>query len=415
MRFRRIRKLVLAGLALIIPATGFALLQKPRANAPAEPVAALQRKLDRGEVKLEFEENRGYLSSLLKTLHIPVSSQVLVFSKSSFDLHLISPERPRALYFNDDVYVGYVRGGRAIEIASVDPRSGPVFYILNQENKNARLKLETDKEQCLLCHDSSQSANPVPRLLMLSVLPDPNGAAIGTASLLTTDRSPLRERWGGWYVTGTHGAQRHLGNTIVTASANSIGKMTDYIAKMNLDSGANVSDLRSRVDTKPYLTRHSDIVALMVLAHQTHLHNLITLAGYKTLYSDSTSSSLEDLAEQIVRSMLFAGAAPLTEPITGTSSFAAEFANQGPRDSKGRSVRELDLKTRLLRYPLSYLVYSESFNQMPAQAKQHVYRRLREVLKGQDKSQDFAHLSDSDRQAILEILRDTKPDFAALQ
>ena len=177
-----------------------------------------------------------------------------------------------------------------------------------------------------------------------------------------------------------------------------------------------MTDLTGRFDTKPYLIPQSDIVALMVLAHQTHVHNLIMFATYRlqwALESDpkaDTTSLAKELAEPVVRAMLFSGETVLTDPIVGTSGFAADFAKQGPRDKAGRSLRDLDLKTRLLRYPLSYVIYSESFDQMPTVLKDYIYRRLREVLSGEDKSPAYAHLSAADREAILAILKDTKPE-----
>src|SRR5262249_13423723 len=135
--------------------------------------------------------------------------------------------------------------------------------------------------ECTVCHDTFQSSSPVPRLLMLSVLPNSDGNALKAAALITNDQSPLRERWGGWYVTGTHGKQKHLGNTIVRAKADDIDDMRKYIARLDLSSGANLTDLRKWFDTKEYLSPHSDIVALMVLGHQTHVHNLITSGVYE--------------------------------------------------------------------------------------------------------------------------------------
>src|SRR5262249_22175906 len=154
-----------------------------------------------------------------------------------------------------------------------------------------------------------------------------------------------------------------------------------------------------------------DIVALMVLAHQTHIHNLITLATYEVNASPQDEHLVQEDGELLVRAMLFSGAPPFVEPIAGTSGFAAEFSARGPRDQKGRSLRELDLTHRLLRYPLSYLIYSKSFDEMPASVRSYVVRRIGEVLGGQDQSPEFQHLSKEDRQAILEILRDTKPGF----
>jgi len=369
-----------------------------------------------GEVKLDYTEKWGYLPSLLKHYKIPISSQTLVFSKSSFQLTQIAPDAPRAIYFNDDVYVAWVNHGQYIEVATVDPQTGPVFYTLNQEDDH-HSALEPQKEECLVCHDTFQTSTPVPRLLMLSVLPNPDGNALKAAALITNDQSPLRERWGGWYVTGTHGKQQHLGNTIVRARADDIDEMKKFIARMDLSAGANVTDLSKRFDTRDYLSPHSDIVALMVLGHQTHVHNMITSGVYEIRdavekgLSQKMNEVVKDAGERIVRAMLFAGEAQLSDPVVGTSSFANEFTSQGPRDKRGRSLRELDLKQRLLRYPLSYLVYSKSFDAMPAGLKEYVYRRFREVLSGEDTSADFVHLSDTDRKAIFDILKDTKPDF----
>ena len=182
----------------------------------------------------------------------------------------------------------------------------------------------------------------------------------------------------------------------------------DYIPKLDVSAGANVIDLSTRFNTKPYLTPHSDIASLMVLVHQANVHNLITLASTK-VKADSPDKLVEDVGEQLLKLMLFADETQLTEPLEGTSGFAAEFAAQGPHDRLGRSLRDLDLKRRLMRYPLSYMIYSRSFDAMPARVKNYVYRRLRDVLSGQEKNPVF-RLSDADRKAILEILRDTKPE-----
>src|SRR5205823_2328419 len=346
----------------------------------------------------------------------PISSQTLVFSKSSFQLTQIAPNAPRAIYFNDDVYVGWVNHGQYIEVATVDAQAGPLFYKLSQEDDRHPV-LELQKEECLVCHDTFQTSTAVPRLLMLSVLPNPDGNALKRAALITNDQSPLRERWGGWYVTGTHGQQRHLGNTLVRTRADDIDDMKKFVARMDLSAGANVTDLSKRFDTKPYLSPHSDIVALMVLGHQTHVHNMITSGVYELRdavqqgLTDKMSGAVKDAGEPIVRAMLFVGEAQLTDPVQGTSTFVTDFQNRGPRDSHGRSLRDLDLKHRLLRYPLSYLIYSKSFDAMPGELRAYVNRRVREVLTGEDKSADFQHLSAEDRTAILEILRETKPGF----
>ncbi len=266
----------------------------------------------------------------------------------------------------------------------------------------------------------------VPGHMVRSVYTSPDGQPVYSAGTFRTDHSsPLRQRWGGWYVTGTHGRQRHMGNVLV--------RDRDHPEKFDFEKGANVTDLKSWVDTSPYLSRHSDIAALMVLEHQTKMHNLITKANFQARIarqnSDVMNKALSRPAgyespttkrlytsggERMLRYMLFCDEIKLEDSIVGSSSFTKEFAAQGPRDSKGRSLRELDLRTRLLKYPCSYLIYGKSFDGLPRPVLDHVYRRLWEILTGKDTSDDFAHLSATDRRAILEILRDTKsglPDY----
>jgi len=419
------RFLAMSGFLVMVPLLAFALLRMraespypvqqaataPDPNALPEAIANLQRNIDSGKSKLDFEDAQGYLRSLLKQLDVPASSQLLVFSKSSAQLFLISPDSPRAVYFNDDVYVGYVQGAPHLEIASVDPVAGPVFYTLDQV-KMDKPQFTLQPMDCLACHDTFESEKPVPRLLMLSVLSDPTGVALNRSSIVTNDKSPFLERWGGWYVTGNSGNQRHMGNHLVREPAESLGPIRDYSKRANLTANSNVTDLSKRFDTKEYLTPDSDIVALMVLGHQTHIHNLITVVG-TNLRGNPTESAVKDETERLINPMLFVDAAPLTQPVTGTTNFAAEFSARGPRDSRGRSLHQLDLKTRLLRYPLSYLVYSRSFDALPQAAKTYIYQRFYEVLSGKDTSPSFSHLSPEDRKAILEILQETKPDFAA--
>jgi hypothetical protein len=186
-----------------------------------------------------------------------------------------------------------------------------------------------------------------------------------------------------------------------------------------------VIDLRRRFDSDRYLSPHSDIVALLVLEHEVRLHNLITHANYETRLALAESPHLASstqkddwpqarirlAGEMLLEYLLFRNEAPLKGPVKGTSNFATEFETNGPRDSKGRSLRQLDLKTRLLRYPCSFLVYSEGFDALPNEMKNYLWQRLDEILSGRDRSPTYAGMTDEDRQAVLEILRDTKPEF----
>src|SRR5262245_28308197 len=238
MSFFKPTRIWITALAALMPAAAGALRQETGSSS----VADLSDKIQHDKIFLNYDDKQGYLRSVLKELQVPISSQTLVFSKSSFQLSQISPEAPRAVYFNDDVYVGWVNHGQFIEIAEVDPQTGPVFYRLDQEYDPYPI-LQRETEECLVCHDTFQTNSPVPRLLMLSVLPNRDGNALKAAALITNDQSPLRERWGGWYVTGTSGKQQHLGNTTVRARAEDVDDIRKFIARMDLSAGANITDL----------------------------------------------------------------------------------------------------------------------------------------------------------------------------
>jgi hypothetical protein len=391
-----------------------------RSNDLNDPVSQLQQQLDQGKESLVYEPEHGYLRSVLQLLQVPIDSQTLVFSKTSFQYPKISPEHPRALYFNDDVYVGSVHEGKAIEIVSFDPRQGAIFYLLD-ERKVERPAFQRAELDCTQCHIAAGTRG-IPGVLLRSVYPTTTGTlAPGTRSLITDQESPLSERWGGWYVTGGLAGATHMGNAVVE------DKQSAPAASGTPAPATKLEVLGKTFDASTYLTPDSDVVAHLVLAHQTQMHNLITLTNYKTrlaLYSqgdaaaadtplpEATRRQFERPAEQLLRYMLFANEAPLPgggkERIGASSSFARQFSARGPRDSKGRSLRDLDLTTRIFRYPCSYLVYSDSFSALPEPAKAYVYHRLLEVLSGQDQSSDFARLTAADRQAVLEILLGTQ-------
>jgi hypothetical protein len=261
----------------------------------------------------------------------------------------------------------------------------------------------------------------LPGHLVRSVFPDRQGLPVLSAGSFRTDHSsPLRERWGGWYVTGTSGNQMHLGNLIA-------GDKGRVEAEDNAQ-GVNLADLHDRFTVGLYPTPHSDIVALMVLEHQAEGHNRLTRANLLTRIalhdeaemnkalgrptdhrSESTISRIRNAGEPLVKYLLFSGEVRLTDRVAGTTEFAREFSARGPRDRHDRGLRDLDLERRLFKHPLSSLVYSRSFDALPGPARDYVWRRLWEVLSGRDTSAEFAHLSAADRRAVLEILRDTKP------
>jgi len=420
---------------LSLPLIGLAGMQEPSdfehgvikyaSTAPADPVAQLQKRLDAGLATLEYDDRWGYLPAVLDALRVPRSSQGLVFSKTSLQLVQISPEAPRALYFNDDVYVGSVQGGSLVEVAAVDPRLGAIFYSLPQEASD-KPRFQREFFTCLFCHDSAATAG-VPGFTLLSVLTDTKGVAIPAAgTVAVSDRTPFTERWGGWYVTGTHGDQRHWGNLVSSHRPDSLRDPKAFIARLDLDAGANLKSLRSRFDSTAYLTEHSDLVALTVLTHQTRTHNLITRTHYDVqtalqeegattpARAEATRARIAAAVEPLLKAMMFVSEARLTAPIAGSTTFAADFTARGPRDSRGRSLRDFDLQTRLFRYRMSYLIYTAAFDGLPQPAKDYFYRRVLDILQDRDRSRDFAAIPADEKRVIFEILRETKPEFARI-
>ncbi|MEN1679435.1 MAG: hypothetical protein AAGJ46_07560 [Planctomycetota bacterium] len=395
---------------------------KPIEYSTAQTTDSVQRlkaAIASGEVQLAYDRQLGWLPALLDALDTPANSQTLVFSKTSLQRRQISPSRPRALYFSDEVYIGYVRHGRSLELSAVDPKLGAVFYTVDQKNRE-RPVISRDTGQCLSCHNTRRTRD-VPGYLVRSVFPDRRGEPITQLGSETADpRTPFKKRFGGWYVTGSHGGMRHRGNSIADE---------DSATLIDGEAGANLATLDGLVDTSSYLERGSDLVALMVLEHQSQMHNAITVAGYqarKGIYydralnsvtgdppdtmSNSTRRRIESAGEALLQCLLFSGEAPLTSPVTGSTTFATDFAAQGPDDAQGRSLRQFDLSERLFRFPCSFLIYSDSWDALPTAMTDCLRRRLTEVLTGEDRSEAFRHLSAGDRRAILEILRATKPE-----
>lgn len=372
----------------------------------SSPVAQLQARIDRGEVKMAFAGKFGYLPSLLAALGVSSNSQMMVFSKTSFQRERIGPKTPRAIYFNDDVYIGFVQGSPLLEVSAADPKLGGIFYTLENTPVEKPHFVRTD--QCLECHASAKTMG-VPGHLVRSFVTDDSGVVdMATGVSLVNHRTPIEERWGGWYVTGESGPLHHRGNIFGKAAFARNEKNPGYLG--------NRTSLKEFFDNSEYLTGQSDIVALMVMEHQAHMHNFLTRLNYEStvaLQQYGHVRYLKNVIEGFVRYLLFAEEAPLASPIHGSSGFAEQFATLGPRDEKGRSLRDFDLQTRLFKYPCSYLIYSDAFDQLPDKLKEKIYARLQEILNGEDTSPAYAGLSPESRRAIREILTATKKDLPA--
>ncbi len=381
------------------------------AGPVSDRIARLEKQLEAQKIKLDYAPNGwGYLPAVLKQLDINIDSQVLVFSRTSIQTSHISPRTPRAIYFNDDTAVGFVQNGEVLELSAIDPKQGAVFYSLDTE-KSDRPEF-TRRDDCLRCHQGAPTMG-IPGILVSSVHPsnDTEGRDSHGSAYITDDRTSLEERWGGWYVTGTTGTTVHLGNN---------PELTDPLnpGRASKEGTQNVTSLDAWFNTSRYLAPTSDIVALMTLEHQTRMVNLMTRIGWdarialregKGTLEPAARDRINTEIEEMVGYMLFTDEEPLKQPVKGVSTFTKTFAERGPRDSHGRSLRDFDLQKRLFRYPLSYLIYSAAFDGMPDVVRDRVYQRLFEVLTGKDTSKTFAGISAADRQAVLEIVRATKP------
>jgi hypothetical protein len=341
-----------------------------RGGVLTDALTGLQREVSAGAAKLAFEGPQGYLRALLARLNIPVESQVLLFSKTGIQHPFTTPANPRALYFNDRVIVGYIPGAPVIEMASHDPRQGVIFTSLKQDGASPQF---ARPDRCLSCHVSGNTLS-VPGILVRSMATAPDGRPMPQDGNFVIDhRSRLDQRWAGWYVSGAAAPVTHMGRTI-----------------------------DSRLDLSAYPLPTSDIAALLVFDHQGHAINLLTRLGWETRFAaaegrlDFTKGDLGDILNEAVDYFLFTGETPLASPVQAGSAFAGSFPSTGPRDRQGRSLRDLDLQTRLFKYRCSYMIYSPAFDALPAEARAAFYRLLRH------------RLTDTD---TIEILDETKPGW----
>lgn len=390
------------------------------------PIARLAERLESGETTLHYDPKHGYFEDMLKELGVSPSSQTLVYSPTSLQYLKINADTPRAIYFSEDVYVGWVVDSTIVELMAMDDKLGLVFYIFHNAPERKDL-IERESQRCLVCHDSTGAmGGGIPVVMAHSGIFTRNGSNLRDISGdgMVTDRTPLAERWGGWYVTGQHGGQTHLGNLQLTNKS--------QLEQLDVTKFGNVDTLTPTgwFDTSPYLRDTSDIVALMVLEHQLTVQNQFIYVKFKApvvldrvgLSDQKEAQSWDELGpkaqraltrmlDNLVQSLFMIDAIELTDTISGSAEFAEWFQAQGEHDSQGRSLRELDLEKHLFRYPLSYLVESPEFDALPPYAIDYVYRRMAAVLTGADRSAPYDQLSPERLNEALQILRATKPSF----
>lgn len=396
-------------------------------TADSNRVSKLIKTINSGETTLDYDRETGYLKSLLAALEIPVSSQVLVFSKTSMQFKYISPRNPRAIYFNDDTYVGWVQGSSLMEVSTNDPNLGAAFYSIKMQPNRPRIKREL--YTCLACHTSPMTQG-VPGHTVRSVTSKADGTIDAQGNSFVTDHSsPFEQRWGGWYVTGQIGDMQHMGNALLQGR--------ELVAFVE----SNQNELQHKFNVARWLTPHSDIVALLVLEHQTQMQNAFTVAdftvrraiydheqalnatnknetGEHTSAPDEADKEIEyaihQAAKKVVDYMLFVNEAPITSEITSSTTFAVDFSGRGPADKMGRSLRDFNLRSRMFEYPCSYLIYSPAFESLQPKLRAAIYRQLWNVLAEDNTADEYHHLSAKTRRAILEIILATKknlPDY----
>ena len=374
------------------------------AREPRGPFAAWIKNLESGRITLKHGSEKAFVLSVLDALKIPASSQMLVFSTTSLQLRLISPRTPRALYFSEDIYLGYVPGGR-IEVISMDPELGAIFHIFDIPKNTRSLDIQRSN-RCMNCH-ASEETGYVPGLVMKSVVPGPTGGSLMAFRQDQTGHAiPLNQRFGGWYVTGRHHMQEHWGN--------SIGRLSDQeLTRTSVEPG-------ELFDFDRYPTATSDILPQLLHEHQVGFINRVVEASYRARtyeYSDKGRLSeehareLDQQAVRIVRYLLFADEAILPHGgVGGDAQFKEDFLRNRRMASNGGSLKDLDLRTRLLKHRCSYMIYSTVFEGLPRSMKERIYSLLGEALS--PVTEEFAYLPSPEKQAIRTILTETVPDLA---
>jgi len=368
-------------------------------------IATLNRALADGSRTLHADGRTGYLRPLLDALGIGEESQLLVFSKTGVQREFTSPHNPRALFFDQSVVVGYIPGAPLLEIASHDPQQGVIFYTLDQ---HAARPSFTRATMCLSCHVSATTLG-VPGLITRSNTVAEDGTVMPQLGSNDVDhRTPHPDRWGGWFVTS---------EALVPYAQRAHGGNITFAATGTTSNQVFVDWINSAPESRGYLSASSDIVALLVFDHQAHAINLLTRLNWESRVvaaggrAETADGPLTGLVNELADYFVFTGEMPPSVPLTPRAGFAERLAAYTPKDRLGRSVAELELTNRLMRYPCSYMVYSGAFDALAPSIRQAVYRRMIDQLSRGDARGEYNRVSAADRRAALEILADTKPDF----
>jgi len=358
------------------------------------PFATLMDRVSAGAVQLEYHPQQGYLPALLRELKIPVESQMLLFSKSSLQSGHIGPATPRALYFNDEICLGWIPDAPIIELMAQDPVKGSMFYAIPQSEEGFQPRRD---QRCNGCHATSRSAY-VPGFLLRSFETNSRGGLVSGRAKVT-QATPIEARWGGWFITGESASQPHRGNLM---NAEDHAKHREE----PLFRGA-VADLSPLVDLAIYPHANSDLAAALVMDHFSDTYNLLVRAGTEARLGEEVT-----VVDDLVTAMLCLDEAPLQGPVKGIGGFQEAYRHLGPADPQGRSLRDLDLQTRVFRWGVSPLVYTPTFQQLPLDVRRDVEREMTDLLTGKTPWPDTAALrSAEDREVALSVLRETLPEW----
>lgn len=386
-----------------------------------DPVTLLMKRVQQGEVQIKEPNGKPLVERLLRELGLDRDTQVLVFSRTSLQRREVSYSNPRALYFNESVYLGWMPDGR-IEIASFDPELGPIFYFQRELDDKSSPLLERTRS-CLGCH-AGDATNFLPGSLGRSVYPDQSGRSL--RSIDDYRRSghhiPLHDRYGGWFVSGNHGSMRHMGNAIASRKG---GKIT-----IDREQYANIKKLDRFFSTDAYPAPGSDIAALLVFDHQVTMHHRLVEAAYRARQSLFDSKldpgetdvsklnegrSIDEFIEgrdKVVDYLLFREETPIPE-VSCDPGFRRAFNANRITDSRNRSLKDLQLKGRIFENRCSYMIYSPTFEQFPPMLKGAIYERIHEILTAPGPIEGFEYLGKAEKRRILEILHETKDDLPA--
>ncbi len=372
-------------------------------RTPKDPFTRIKDDLEQGRLNLDESSEQGYLVSLLKALKIPVETQMLVYSTTSLQLSLISPRSPRALYFNDDIYLGYVPGGK-IEIVSIDPELGAIFYIFDIPKAGTRPVAERSR-RCMNCH-SDEDTREVPGIVIKSVIPGPTGGSLESYRRgLSGHEIPLSDRFGGWHVTGAEEIGPHWGNLT--------GRFTPQgIVTTPLPPG-------ERFDWSIFPVATSDLLAHLLHEHQAGFVNRVVESHYRLRTAlargkgkllETDRADMERQVEELVRYLLFADEAPLPKGgMVGDPALKEAFLADRRAAASGESLRDFDLKTHLFRNRCSYMIHTPLFQALPEGFRRRLYQRMDRALAASPADRDYAHLPPDEKARIRAILKETVP------